>query len=88
MALSASIGKKFQPFTGNGDVSKWVRHSRVGQKTTNEQTLKSGKGQINWIMISKDLMTLKLLIPEKGGGGGKEEFWNNPNKLIKIYISD
>ena len=84
MALSASIGKNFQPFNGNGDVSNWVRHSRVGQKTTNKQTLKSGKGQINWI----DLMTPKFLIHEKGGGGGKEEFWNNSNKLIKIYISD
>ena len=25
-------------FTGNGDVSKWVKNSRVGQKTPNKQT--------------------------------------------------
>ena len=31
-----SIGKKLQPFTGNGDVSKWVKISWVGRKTTNK----------------------------------------------------
>ena len=31
-----SIGQHFQPFIGNGNVSKRVKDSRVGRKTTNE----------------------------------------------------
>ena len=27
-----SIGRNLQPFTGNGDFSKWVKNSRLGQK--------------------------------------------------------
>ena len=34
-----SIGQNLQAFTGNGDVSKWVKISRVGQKKQpNKQT--------------------------------------------------
>ena len=39
-----------QPFTGNGDVSKWVKNSRVGRKTPNkqsEQTKKNGKVELD-----------------------------------------
>ena len=34
----ASIDQNLQPFTCNGDVSKWVKNSRVGPKTPNKQT--------------------------------------------------
>ena len=33
-----SIGQNLLPFTGNGDVSKWMTKSWVGRKTTNKQT--------------------------------------------------
>ena len=35
-----SIGQNLQPFSGNGDVFKWVKYSRDGQKTPNKQTNK------------------------------------------------
>ena len=31
------IGQNLQPFTGNGDVSIWVKNSRVGRETPNKQ---------------------------------------------------
>ena len=33
-----SIDQNLQPITGNGDVSKWVKNSRVGRKTPDKQT--------------------------------------------------
>ena len=33
-----SIGQNLQPFTSNGDVSIWVKNSRVKRKTPNKQT--------------------------------------------------
>ena len=33
MAISAGIDQNLQPFTGNDDVSEWVKNSRVGRKT-------------------------------------------------------
>ena len=36
-----SIGRNLRPFTGNGDFSKWVKNSRLGQRTTNKQTMTS-----------------------------------------------
>ena len=35
-----AISENLQPFTGNGDVSKWVKIFRVGRKTPNKQTNK------------------------------------------------
>ena len=35
-----SIGQNLQPFTGNIDISIWVKNSQVGRKTTNKQTNK------------------------------------------------
>ena len=32
------IGQNLQPFTGNGDVSKWVKNSLEGRKTPNKRT--------------------------------------------------
>ena len=41
MAMSAEQRyKNLQPFTGNGDVSIWVKNSRVGRWTPNKQTNK------------------------------------------------
>ena len=33
-----SIGQNLQPYTGNGDVSKWVKNSRMGQKKYKQTT--------------------------------------------------
>ena len=41
MAVVPSIGKNLQPFTANGDVSIWVKNSRMGRKPPNKQTNKS-----------------------------------------------
>ena len=38
--LVLSIGQHLQPFTGNGDVSKWVKNSLVEGRTPNKQTNK------------------------------------------------
>ena len=38
MTIVPTIGQHLQLFTGNGDVSIWVKNSRVGRKTTNKQT--------------------------------------------------
>ena len=38
MAMSAEYRSNFVAFTGNGDVSKWVKNSLVGRKTPNKQT--------------------------------------------------
>ena len=39
MVMSLSIGQNWQPFTGNGDISIWVKNFQVGQKSqvTSEQ---------------------------------------------------
>ena len=42
-----SIDQNLQPFTGNGDVSIWVKNSRVGQKSTDRQTSKQTNKQTN-----------------------------------------
>ena len=36
MAMSAEHSSKLEPFTGNGDVSEWVKNSRVGRNTINK----------------------------------------------------
>ena len=36
MAISAEHRSNLQPFTCNGDVSKWMKNSRVGRKTANK----------------------------------------------------
>ena len=36
--LVPSIGQNLQPFSGNGDFSKWVKYSRVGCKSPTKQT--------------------------------------------------
>ena len=38
VAMSAEHMSTLQSFTGNGDVSIWVKNSRVGLKTPNEQS--------------------------------------------------
>ena len=40
MIMSAERRSNLQPFTGNGDVSIWVKNSEVGRKTTHKQTNK------------------------------------------------
>ena len=67
MAKSAEhIGQNLKPFTGNGDVSKWVKNSRVGRsnkerkKERNKQTKAGSKtfsvtvivGRIHWFLTS------------------------------------
>ena len=37
MAMRAEHRSNLQPFTGNGDVSIWVKNSRVGRYTWNKQ---------------------------------------------------
>ena len=37
MTMSA-VHRSMQPFTGNGDVSIWVKNSRMGRKNPNKQT--------------------------------------------------
>ena len=38
LVISAEHRSNLQPFTGHGDVSKWVKNSRVGRKTPSKQT--------------------------------------------------
>ena len=38
-----SIGQNWLPFTGNGDVSIWVKNSWVGRQTPNKQTNKNSQ---------------------------------------------
>ena len=38
MTMSVEHSQTLQPFTINGDVSKWVNNSRVRQKTTHKPT--------------------------------------------------
>ena len=45
MAISAE--QNLQPFTGNGDVSVWVKNSRVGRKPLSKQASKQTNKQIN-----------------------------------------
>ena len=45
-----STGQNLQPFTGHGDVSIWVKNSRVGRKATNKQTL-SFRGDDNFPLL-------------------------------------
>ena len=40
MAMSAEFRSKLELFTGNGDVSIWVKIFRMGRKTTNKRTNK------------------------------------------------
>ena len=40
------IAQNLKPFTGNGDVSKWVKNSRVGWKTPNKQTNQHMIGEV------------------------------------------
>ena len=39
MTISAEHRSNLQPYTGNGDVSKWVKNSPVGRKNPNKQKL-------------------------------------------------
>ena len=41
MSTGAAIRSKFAAFLGNGDISVWVKNSRVEQKTQNKRTNKS-----------------------------------------------
>ena len=38
MAIVPIFGQNLKPFAGNGDVSIWLKNSRVGRKTQNKQT--------------------------------------------------
>ena len=38
MAACAEHWSKFKPLTDKGDVSIWIKNSRVGRKQTNKQT--------------------------------------------------
>ena len=38
MAVTAEIGQNLQPFTGNDDIYKWEKNSRVERKTPNKQS--------------------------------------------------
>ena len=40
MAMSAEHRSKFVALHGNGDVSIWVKNSRVGRKTLNKQSIR------------------------------------------------
>ena len=46
-----STGQIVQPFPGNGDVSLWVKNSRVGRYTPNKQTKSVYNGNLRGPMI-------------------------------------
>ena len=51
MAISAELGQNLQPSSGNGDVSKWVKNSRVGRNTpkkTNQIKSNARIAKKNW----------------------------------------
>ena len=67
MARLPSICQNIQPFTGNGDVSIWVKNLRMGRKTTNKQTNNivikdEAMGIISFLLVSCLLLNVLLQI--------------------------
>ena len=64
--MAMSIGQNFQPFSDNGDVSTWVKKSRVGEK--NKETIKQiyfywmlkNKSQISKVGFVRKPISIKM----------------------------
>ena len=53
-----SIGQNLKPFNCNGDISSWVKNSRMGRKTTNKQANKTLHTFLKNISIGVCLLSL------------------------------
>ena len=59
-----SIGQNLQPFTGNGDVSIWVKNSRMGRSTPHNKIKISNSQNLSivWLNNFMHFMTYAYLI--------------------------
>ena len=63
---SIHVGQNLQPFTGNDDLSKWVKNSQVGRKTpTNKQSNKQRNKQRNKQTTNKQTTTKQSVVRNK-----------------------
>ena len=56
-----STGQNLQLFTCNGDVSIWVKNSRVGRKAQNNQTGAMSSSVYTWIPLILGCFVLNLV---------------------------